>query len=44
MVIERQGITVTVPRHRVLRTGTLKAILEEMGLRVDELATLMGRK
>ncbi len=40
-VVERHGVTVTVPRHRVLRTGTLRAILEEMNVGVDELISLL---
>lgn len=43
-VIERGGITVTVPRHRVLKPGTLRAILEEMDVTVEELGVLLGRE
>lgn len=42
-VVERDGLTVTIPRHRLLRTGTLRAILEEMEMTVDELIVLFGR-
>jgi len=42
-VIERGGVTVAVPRHRALRTGTLRAILEEIDMSVNELAVLMGK-
>ena len=42
-VIERGGVTVAVPRHRVLRTGTLRAILEDMDMSVNELTSLIGK-
>lgn len=42
-VVERHGVTVTVPRHRILKPGTLRAILEEMEMTVEELYLLLGR-
>ena len=32
----RGGFTVTVPRHRLIKVGTLREIIRQAGLTVDE--------
>jgi predicted RNA binding protein YcfA (HicA-like mRNA interferase family) len=36
-ILRRGGCTVVVPQHKTLKPGTLKGILEQAGLTVEEL-------
>lgn len=40
-IVRKGGVTVSVPLHRELRTGTLKGIIEQSGLTVDEFCDLL---
>ena len=40
-IVRKDGVTVSVPLHRELRTGTLKGIIEQSGLTAEEFCNLL---
>jgi predicted RNA binding protein YcfA (HicA-like mRNA interferase family) len=36
LILRKEGRTVVVPQHKPLKPGTLKGIIEQAGLTVDE--------
>ena len=42
MMIRRAAITISIPDHRELKPGTLRAIIRQADLTVEEFLTLLG--
>ncbi len=38
LILRKEGRTVVVPRHKPLKPGTLKGLIEQAGLTVEEFA------
>ncbi len=40
-IARRDGVTLAIPLHRELRTGTLKGLIEQSGLTVEKFCDLL---